>query len=150
MNRAFIFLISTIFLLGACNVVEDIEVHEAWSRPTAQGNTAAAYFSLHNHTQSDDELIGASSTISDAVEIHESKMENDVMTMNMVMSVPLAAGEELSFEPGGLHVMLVGIKQELKKGDHFELTLHFKNHTDIKVNIKVDDQAPTRDEHGHE
>jgi len=150
MKRVAIFLISTVFLLGSCSIVEDIEVHEAWSRPTAQGNTAAAYFSLHNHTQSDDELIGASSTISDAVEIHESKMENDVMTMNMVMSVPLAAGEELSFEPGGLHVMLVGIKQELKKGDHFELTLHFKNHADITVNIKVDDQAPTRDEHGHE
>ena len=72
------------------------------------------------------------------------------MTMNMVMSVPLAAGDELSFQPGGLHVMLVGVKQELKVGDEFELILHFKSHADIKVNVKVDNQAPTGDENGHE
>ena len=138
MKNVITFVLAGILLLSACSAVEDIEVHEAWARPTAQGNTAAAYFSLHNHTQNNDELIGASSAIADMVEIHESKMENDVMTMNMVSSIPLKAGDELTFEPGGLHVMLIGVKQELNVGDEFELVLKFKNHADITVNVKVE------------
>jgi len=147
MKRVVMFFLTGSLLLSACSAVEDVEVHEAWARPAAQGNTAAAYFSLHNHTLSDDELIGASSIIADAVEIHESKMVNDVMTMNMVSSIPLKAGDELTFEPGGLHVMLVGVKQELKVGDEFELVLKFKNHTDIPVKVKVEEDGGMGDDH---
>jgi copper(I)-binding protein len=147
MKNVITFVLAGILLLSACSAVEDIEVHEAWARPTAQGNTAAAYFSLHNHTQNNDELIGASSAIADMVEIHESKMENDVMTMNMVSSIPLKAGDELTFEPGGLHVMLIGVKQELNVGDEFELVLKFKNHADITVNVKVEQDGGMGNNH---
>ena len=147
MIRLFVLMLSAMFLLSACNAVEDIDIHEAWARPVTQGNTAAAYFSLHNHTQNDDELIGASSSVAEAAEIHESKMENDVMTMNMVSSVPLKAGDELMFEPGGLHVMLIGVKQELKVGDEFELVLKFKNHADIMVNVKVQEDGDMGEDH---
>jgi len=147
MKQVLIFVLAGLFILGACSAAEDIEVHEAWARPTAQGNTAAAYFSLHNHATNNDELIGAVSAIADAVEIHESKMVNDVMTMNMVSSIPLKAGDELTFEPGGLHVMLVGIKQELKFGDEFELVLKFKNHADIKVTVKVQENGGMGETH---
>ena len=140
-------VIAVVLLLGACSAVEDIEIHEAWARPVAQGNTAAAYFSLHNHTQNDDELMSVSSTIANAVEIHKSKMENNVMTMNMVSSVPLKAGDELIFEPGGLHIMLIGVKQELKVGDEFELVLKFKNHADITVNVKVQEDGGMSEDH---
>jgi len=149
MKRTFVLMLSAALLLSACSAMEDIEVHEAWARPAAQGNTAAAYFSLHNHTSNDDELIGAASTIAEAAEIHESKMVNDVMTMNMVSSVPLKAGDELAFEPGGLHVMLVGVKQELKVGDEFHLVLKFKNHADITVNVKVEQDDSTGDNQNH-
>ena len=147
MKKVVMFILTGILLLSACSAVEDIEVHEAWARPVTQGNTAAAYFSLHNHTQSDDELIGASSTIADTVEIHESKMENNVMTMNMLSSVQLKAGDELMFEPGGLHVMFIGVKQDLKVGDEFELVLKFKNHADIPVSIKVQEDGGMGDDH---
>ena len=147
MIRLFVLMLSAMFLLSACNAVEDIDIHEAWARPVTQGNTAAAYFYLHNHTQNDDELIGASSSVAEAAEIHESKMENDVMTMNMVSSVPLKAGDELMFEPGGLHVMLIGVKQELKVGDEFELVLKFKNHADIMVNVKVQEDGDMGEDH---
>jgi len=147
MKPVLIFVIAGLFILGACTAVKDIEVHEVWARPAAQGNTAATYFSLHNHTTTDDELIGATSTIANAVEIHESKMVNDVMTMNMVSSIPLKAGDELTFEPGGLHVMLVGIKQELQVGDKFNLVLRFKNHADITVKVKVEEDGSTGNNH---
>lgn len=67
--------------------------------------------------------------------------------MNQVLSVALDAGSEVTFEPGGLHVMPVGLKEELKVGDVIELTLHFKKHADIPVSVSVAEFAP--DEHSH-
>jgi len=135
------------FLISACGATGDIEVHDAWARPTAQGENAAVYFQIHNHTENPDELIGVSSNFADAAEIHESKMENDVMQMNMISSIPLGADEEVNFAPGGFHVMLVSIKQEFKAGDHIAIILRFKNHEDIVVNASVGDAPATGDNH---
>jgi hypothetical protein len=140
-----------VILLSACGSTtgEDIEVHNPWARPTAQGENAAVYFQIHNHSQTADELVGASSNISDDVEIHESKMVNDVMQMNMVSSMPLGADEEVNFEPGGYHIMMVNISQELKVGDHIGVILHFKNHEDIVVDVHIENSMPNED-HEHE
>ena len=68
--------------------------------------------------------------------MHLSQMgANGEMQMIPQASIPLAAGTKVEFKPGGLHVMLIGLKQELKVGDQFEITLHFKNHTDIVLNV---------------
>ena len=142
-----VILIGT-FLLSACSAPGDIEVHQAWVRPTAEGENAAVYLTIHNHTANDDELISASSNVADVIEMHQSKMENDVMQMDMLTSLPLAADEEVIFTPGGWHFMLVNIKQELVLGEHMGLTLHFKNHADIVVNVHIEDSIPEED-HGH-
>ena len=131
--------------ISACSAPGDMEVHQAWVRPTAQGETAAVYLTIHNHSASDDELIGATVTVADAVEIHESKMENDVMQMSMLTSVPIAADEEIIFMPGGLHIMLVNIKEEFILGEHIGLVLHFKNHEDIVVDVHIEDSVPEED-----
>lgn len=151
MKRVFMLIGSLTLLLSACGPTEaaDIEVHDPWSRPTAQGQNAAVYFQIHNHTDSADELIGVSTTIADAAEIHESKMENDIMKMTMVSSLPLAPDEEVNFAPGGYHVMLVAIKQEFKAGDHIGIILHFKNHEDIVVNVSVGDGPSGMDDMDH-
>jgi len=147
--RKFLFsMLIILFLLSACSAPGDIEVHQAWVRPTTQGENAAVYFTIHNHSAEDDELIGASSNVADVVEIHESNIENDVMQMNMLMSVPLAADEEIIFSPGGYHIMLVKIKKELVLGEHVGLILHFKNHADIVVEVHVEDSMPDED-HDH-
>jgi copper(I)-binding protein len=137
-------------LLSACGAPGDIEIHDPWARPTAQGENAAVYLQLHNHSQNADELIGASSNVSDNVEIHESKMENDVMQMGMVSSIHLAADEDVIFTPGAYHIMLVSIKQEFKTGDHIAVILHFKNREDIVVNVSVGNGPTDEDEHDHE
>jgi copper(I)-binding protein len=134
-------------LLSACGAPGDIEIHDPWARPTAQGENAAVYLQLHNHSQNADELIGASSNVSNNVEIHESKMENDVMQMNMVSSIPLGADEEVIFAPGGYHIMLVAIKQEFKTGDHIGVILHFRNHEDIVINVSVGNDPANSEEH---
>jgi copper(I)-binding protein len=148
MNTKSILILASIFLLSSC-APGDLNAHDAWARPTDKGGTAAAYFLIHNHTPNSDELIGASSSISENVEIHQSKLVDDVMKMEMIQSLALAPGDEYSFEPGGLHVMLIGIKDELKSGDRFDLTLDFKNHEDITLQVEVTDQVDAGSGHTH-
>jgi len=149
MKRISILVCAVTLLLSACQIKGDIEVHDAWMRATAQGENGAVYFMIHNHSAENDELIGATSNVTDFVEIHESAMIDDVMQMKMLSSVPLNADSDVVFAPGKLHIMLVNIRQDLKVGDHIGIILHFKNHEDMIVNVSVEETAPTGDEHTH-
>ena len=135
--------LATLFL-SACTAPKGITVREAWMRPTAAGENGAVYFVLQNDSREQDELIDVSSSLADSVEMHESSMVmgTDVMEMDQVSSVALDAGTEVAFAPGGLHVMLVDIKNELKVGDVVELTLHFRSHADIPISVSVAEFAP--------
>lgn len=139
MKRVLILVLMSVMLLSACApAAKDVEVTDVWARMGMAGGNSAVYMVLVNGTSADDELLSASSDVAEAVELHESKMgANGEMQMIPQASVPLAAGARVEFKPGGLHVMLIGLKQELKAGDEFELTLHFKNHADITLKVIV-------------
>lgn len=148
MRMVFILVVALAITMNACSAPGDIEVHQPWARPTFQGENAAVYLTLHNHASESYELTGASSNVADVVEIHESRLENDIMQMNMLSSLPIAADEEINFAPGGLHIMLVNIKQELILGDHIGIILHFSNHEDIVVEVSIENTIPNED-HDH-
>lgn len=131
--------------LSSCGTKQGIEVRESWMRPAAQGENGAIYFVIHNQGSSADRLTGVSSDIAESVEMHESEMSGDVMQMQPVDSVPLEASAEVRFEPGGLHVMLVNLKKDLKVGDEVEMTLHFANFEDISVKVPVSDMPVSED-----
>lgn len=59
------------------------------------------------------------------------------MQMHQMESVPLQAGTETTFKPGGLHIMLIGVKKDLKIGEEIEVTLHFKNSGDLQILVLV-------------
>ena len=136
-------------LLGSCAAPGSggVEVREAWTRPAEQGGNGAIYFTVENHSSETQELIGVASDTADAVEIHESKMNGDVMEMHQLESVPLGPGAEVKFEPGGLHIMLVGLKKELKNGDEIGITLQFKNLEDLIVHVPVRDTPADEGSH---
>lgn len=137
MKRVFILLMAVIFLLSSCNAATGIEISRAWMRPAAKDGNGAVYFSLQNHSASADELTGVSSDIATAVEMHESKMEGDVMQMNQLMSIPIKGKAGVEFAPGGYHVMLIDLKKDVNIGDHVQVTLHFKDHEDITLSVPV-------------
>jgi hypothetical protein len=141
------FVIAIFLLLTGCvaPMTEGVEVWDAWARPAAQGANGAVYFVIRSSDA--DEITNASSDIAEAVEMHESMMNGDVMEMHQLQSVRLPAGEEVIFEPGGLHIMLVGLKQELQVGDVIEITLHFQNHEAIQVNVPVKDASTPPENH---
>jgi copper(I)-binding protein len=116
----------------------DVEVHDVWARAALKDGNGAAYMLMHNHSTEEDALVGASSDVATAVEIHLSQITaNGTMEMVRQESVALPADGEVEFKPGSYHVMLVGLKQDLKAGDEIKLTLHFKNHEDITLTVPV-------------
>jgi periplasmic copper chaperone A len=125
----------------------DVEVREAWMRPAAQGANGAVYFTIENHSSETQDLIDVASDIADAVEIHESKMSGDVMEMHQLESLRLGAGAEVKFEPGGLHIMLIGLKKELKNGDEIDITLQFNKLEDLIVQVPVTDAPANESSH---
>lgn len=139
MKRITVFLLSAALILSACGASEGIEVSDAWARTATQGTNGAIYFVIQNHNADADELIGAASSLADAVEVHESKMDGDVMMMQQMDSVALAPSAKVEFMPGGLHVMLIGLKQDINAGDEVELTLLFANSPDLTVKAIVKD-----------
>lgn len=128
----------TLTLLAACAGPRAIEAQRPWARAALKGENSAIYFVIRNGLSEDDELIGLSSDVAEAVEIHLSSLDADgVMKMERQASVTLEAGGEAIFAPGGLHVMLIGLTRDLNAGDTFTLTLHFKRHADLTVAVAV-------------
>jgi len=150
MRCLYMILLVGILLLSACNTETGLKVHDPWIQSTAQGQNGAVYFVVHNHTDQDDALIGITTNVADAVEIHQTTIapETDIMKMERVSSIPVPADSEIFFEPGHYHLMLIRLKKELKVGDHIGVILHFENHEDVVVNVPVQDNAPAED-HSH-
>jgi periplasmic copper chaperone A len=137
MKRLIKILIASFVLLTSCDAPTGIEISEAWTRPAQQDENGAIYFLLQNHSGDADELLGITSDVAETVEIHESSMEGDVMQMRQVASIPIDANENVEFEPGGYHVMLVKLKRDLKPGEEIQVTLQFKNHEAITLSVSV-------------
>lgn len=92
----------------------------------AAGN-GAVYMVLYNGGQAPDRLIAAQADVADVIEIHETRMEGDVMKMQQVQGgIEVPAGGQVELKPGGYHVMLIGLKQDLSAGDSFPLSLQFE------------------------
>jgi len=146
-NRILVSVLILVFLLSGCSTTatEVVEIRDAWARPAVQGGNGAIYLVIRSSEP--DELVGASSDIADAVEIHESTMSEDVMEMHQLEFVPLEPGEDVTFKPGGLHIMLIGLRQDLKNGDRIEITLHFSRYQDIRVSVPVQDIPASEDNH---
>jgi len=97
-------------------------VKEPWVRGTvAQQKASGAFFQITSSQGG--KLLSAASPVAGVVEIHEMKMEGEVMKMGAVPSVELPAGKTVELKPGGYHVMLMDLKQQLKAGDTVPLTL---------------------------
>lgn len=142
MKKIIIFFVTGVFLLNACSAATGIEISNAWTRPALKGGNGAVYFLLQNHSAGGDTLISISTDVAEAAEMHESKMEGDVMQMRQLMSISIGGKESIEFKPGGYHIMLVGLKQELRAGDEIQVTLRFKDHEAIQLTVPVQEINP--------
>lgn len=118
-------------------------VEQPWSRPTAPGvGVGVGYMVIVNPGKAD-ALIAASSPVAERVELHLTQFEGGMMRMRQVGRVELPAGATVRLEPGGLHMMLIGLKQPLAEGAAVPLVLRFEKAGEVRVELKVDPDGPT-------
>jgi hypothetical protein len=110
---------ATLFSLPA---VAQVTVTDPWVRGTVQGQMATGAF-MKLQAAKDAKLIEARSPVAGVVEIHEMAMENNVMRMRAVRSLALPAGRVVELKPGGYHVMLMDLKQQITDGEVVPVTL---------------------------
>lgn len=142
-----------------------IQVEDAWARPSpgtasrpvttsgqgandhATGESAAAhgagpnsavYMTIRNVGRHDDRLIEVQGDAADAVELHRSTVEDGIMRMRRIDSALVPARGELRLEPGGYHVMLIGLREPLLQGDTVALTLRFEHSGAVEVRAPVE------------
>jgi len=117
--------------------IGSIRIEHSYARATAPGQpTGGAFLTLRNEG-GDDRLLAASATVATQVELHSMSMEGDVMHMREVDAIDLPAGKTVELKPGGLHIMLLGLKAPLKAGERFALKLKFAKAGDVTLDVPV-------------
>jgi periplasmic copper chaperone A len=126
-----------------------LKIDHPWARPSiGDATNGSAYMTLSNGGDVPDRLVAVKTDAADSVMLHESRMEGEVMKM-----VPLENGVEVpahgsaELKPLGMHVMLMGLRQPLKAGDTFPLTLVFEKHGEVPIKVNVT-QQPASDKSG--
>lgn len=126
-------------LLSASVCAEDFLIENAWLRATAPGQTTAGV-DLSVTSEQSAKLVGVTSAVSSAVELHSMTHENGMMKMREVEFINLPAGKRVDLRESGYHLMLIGLKTPLKAGDSVPLTLNIKvaNQPVAQVKIRVE------------
>ena len=123
----------------------EITISAPWSRATVgTSRPAAAYFTLHNGGNVPNELLTASTPVAGRVELHETKMVNDVMQMMAVPALAVGAGQTVTLSPAGYHLMLMDLKQPLTEGGEFPLRLTFKSGNAVEITVPVQSVGASR------
>ena len=117
----------------------DVIVEKAWTRAALSKavKNAAGYLTIRNNAETPDVLTGIKSDIADVTEVHEMTFKDGVMRMNAIDELHIPPQEEVFLEPGGYHVMFLGLKKPLYEGQQFEITLTFKNAGDVKATVNT-------------
>ena len=129
-----------------------VTVVDSWVRAAPEGRPmSAAYLTLCNRTDASMALIGVETAIAEAAELHETTRDRDgVASMAPVERIAIAPGDSAALEPGGPHIMLIGVTDPIAEGDTVELTLQFEAAPPIVLNVKARGDGATANEHkGH-
>ena len=117
------------------------QVSEPWARATVQGQKATGAF-MTITSKEGAKLVGISSPVAGISEIHEMKMEKDVMKMSALPSLDIPAGKSVDLKPGSYHVMLMDLKAPLADNSNLPMTLTFENAKGVKSKIEL--QVPVK------
>ena len=140
------FIVAAIFAAWAAMPVQaedvtvgSLKISAPWARATPKGaSVGGGYMKITNTGTTSDRLVGGSTDISRRFEVHEMKMDGGVMKMRPVANgIEIKPGQTVELNPGGYHVMFVGLKQQLKQGEHFKAVLEFAKAGKVDVNFSV-------------
>ena len=117
-----------------------LKISAPWARATPKGaSIGGGYMKITNTGSAPDRLVGGASDVSSRFEVHEMSMDNGVMKMRPVgQGIEIKPGETVEFKPGGYHVMFIGLKNGLEKGQHVKATLEFEKAGKVDVDFTVE------------
>jgi hypothetical protein len=153
---------TTVLLTGCGTITSEIVVEDAWIRPAQASRPAAAstsplateeaapgsdsvtaaYMTLKNMGKAADRLTDVNSPLVTAIEIHRIVVENDVLRMEPISGLEIPADSSFRLQPGGHHLMLIGLHQDIIVGQTVELILTFESGKIITVRAQVQEQMP--------
>jgi copper(I)-binding protein len=139
MNKFLAVLLASLAFTGAACAQAQPSVEQAWVRASVPGQQATGAF-MRITAKEPLKLVGASSPVAGLVEVHEMKMDGDVMRMRPAGPVDLPVGRAFELKPGGYHIMLQELKQPLKAGETVPITLVFRSAKGVES--RVDVRAP--------
>ncbi|MBP6405426.1 MAG: copper chaperone PCu(A)C [Ramlibacter sp.] len=113
-----------------------VKVEGAWARASVPGQMGTGAF-MKLTAKDGAKLVGASSPVAGVTEVHEMKMEGDVMKMRAVPAIDLPAGKAVELKPGGYHVMLLDLKAPLATNTTVPLTLTFKDAKGVESRLEL-------------
>jgi copper(I)-binding protein len=126
-----------------------IHLDHAWSRAALAGHEGAVYLTIVG-TGTGDTLTGITTPVSAKAELHQSVNDHGVVKMRPVADLSIEPGKPVTLAPGGYHIMLMDLKQPLKQGDSFPITLSFAKAGQITATVTVEKAgAPMPTDHGN-
>ncbi|WP_428610341.1 copper chaperone PCu(A)C [Sedimenticola sp.] len=132
---ATLFGFSGVLFAGAA---EQVTVADAYVRAVPPGQTnSASFMTLTNTSSNDIVLKGVESPAAKAVELHTHTMSDGMMRMRQVEKIDLPAGQNVKLQPGGLHVMMIGLQQSLVPGEQIDLSLVFEDGSKMALKVPV-------------
>jgi copper(I)-binding protein len=140
MNRVLLRIFGGLLIAAPCIAYAQqngVQVGHAWSRATVPGQTGVIYLTITD-TGAPDRLTSVASPVAASAALHESFSENGVSKMREIAGLTVSPGAPVTLAPGGYHIMLMGLKQPLKQGDAFPVTLTFEKAGPVTATVTVE------------
>ena len=153
MRKFLLSLLLTTPLLAGCSTSPAVEASDLWiksSEMSAQGGMTAVYGTLTNTTEEDIVLVGGMTEVAEVVEVHEMAMIGGEMMMQEIDGgIVIPAGKSIVLEPGGNHLMLMMLTDDLEAGEEISVTFDFDGAEDLTIDGIVAKPAEGGDEEYH-
>ncbi|MGI9487296.1 MAG: copper chaperone PCu(A)C [Geminicoccaceae bacterium] len=142
--------IATCLQLNAAHA-ESLVVADAWARASVgDASNSAAYFVLTMDGDAPDRLVAVETPLADRAELHDHLMEDGIARMRPVDAIDVLPGHAVTLEPGGLHIMLMGLTKKLEPGAMLPLTLSFEKAGEMEIELPIHpvNHRPKSHKHG--
>jgi copper(I)-binding protein len=127
-----------------------VSAEHPWTRATPPGAKTGAGFMQLKNAGAADRVVGASSPVAGRVEMHVTVREGDVMKMREVKGFDIPANGSFELKPGGAHLMLMGLKRPIRKGEKVPLTLRLEKGGELKLELTAEEAGARSPSHkGH-
>ena len=148
--KAIVWLMAMPLIIAANSAFAQIRIENAWSRVTPPGTTiGVGYMTIHNGSSLADRMVGGHSPKARKVETHVTVREGDITRMRPVAGYDIPANATFELEPGGAHLMLMGLEAPLKAGDRVPLVLKFERAGEVETELRVELLGGSEAAHGH-